>query len=170
MRAAQALSLAALVACGVSTPDLVEIASGPEANGPVGVEVVGTSGSEATAEGEDEVGRPAAGAGLTGDSGPPEAMVISDLSWSLHPDMDSLVYVEWTQNLSTEAHVEFSVDEGIWMSSPSVAREAGVNEQLLVGILGYQRAVRPRCEHYHWSRTVRVCYNHRVPRDSRLPR
>jgi hypothetical protein len=61
-------------------------------------------------------------------------MVISDLAWSLHPDMDSLVYVEWTQNLSTEAHVEFSVDQGIWMSSPSVAREAGVNEQLLVGI------------------------------------
>ena len=73
--------------------------------------------------------------GSTDDTGATSTVItVDDLSWRLHEDMESLVYVTWTQSIPGAAHVEYSVDEGEWYSSPVVEREAGEATQLLVGI------------------------------------
>jgi hypothetical protein len=70
----------------------------------------------------------------TGDSGlvPPDGP-ISGASYRLH-EIGSLAYVSWTQALPATLRVEYSFDEGVWLSAPERAYPAGPNEQLLVGI------------------------------------
>lgn len=58
----------------------------------------------------------------------------SNLAWTLHPDYESLVYATWDQDGDAPVHVEYSVDEGVWLTSPTIAGVTGANEQLLVGI------------------------------------
>lgn len=58
----------------------------------------------------------------------------TDLTWTLHSDYGSLVYAAWQQDGDALVHVEYSVDDGVWLSSPSMPRSAGANQQLLVGI------------------------------------
>lgn len=77
----------------------------------------------------------------TAETGSPEdsaepviPVVVTDPSWALHEEMQSLVYARWTQDGDAPVHVEYSVDEGVWLSSPSIDGVAGANEQLLVGI------------------------------------
>lgn len=62
------------------------------------------------------------------------AFALSELSWRLHDDHGSLAYVTWFQTVAATVHVEYSFDEGLWLSSPAFTGVAGVNEQLLVGI------------------------------------
>lgn len=68
------------------------------------------------------------------DTGSTEAPPLSGLAWRLHEEMGSLVYVSWTQASAGTLHVEYSFDEGVWLSSPPRAFPAGQSEQLLVGI------------------------------------
>ncbi len=71
----------------------------------------------------------------TAETGEPLVPVAaSDLSWALHPEMESLVYASWTQDGDAPVHVEVSVDEGVWIPSPSFDGVAGPNQQLLAGI------------------------------------
>jgi hypothetical protein len=58
----------------------------------------------------------------------------TDLAWSLHPEVESLVYVTWTQAAPATVHVEYSFDAGEWMSSPPFDAAAGPNQQLVAGI------------------------------------
>lgn len=58
----------------------------------------------------------------------------TELAWRLHAEVEALVYVTWTQSDSASAAVEYSFDEGIWLTSPTFAGAAGANEQILVGI------------------------------------
>lgn len=60
--------------------------------------------------------------------------VFSDLDWHLSDDIASLVYVTWSQSESGTATVEYSFDEGEWLSTPSAAAAEGVNEALLLGV------------------------------------
>lgn len=69
-----------------------------------------------------------------GDDSPAPEVVVSDLAWTLHPTVESLVYTSWTQDTAATVHVEYSFDEGEWRSSPSFAATAGENSQILVGI------------------------------------
>lgn len=74
-----------------------------------------------------------------GDSGvvtetPPVPLELTGLSWRLHEEIESLVYVSWTQNVAGAMHVEYSFDADVWHSSPSFEAVEGVNEQILVGI------------------------------------
>lgn len=64
----------------------------------------------------------------------PGGDAFSDLSWRLHDEIESLVYVTWTQGQAGTVHVEYSFDDGVWLSSPAFAASPGPNEQLLVGI------------------------------------
>jgi len=59
---------------------------------------------------------------------------VCDISWALHEEFESLVIVSWEQLADAEGYVEFSVDEGIWRSSPSLALAAGPQQQLLLGL------------------------------------
>ncbi len=69
----------------------------------------------------------------TGPSGYAEAMV-SDVAWSLHPSIGSIVQVTWEQLAPAEAYVEFSVDEGEWLRSPATGVEEGSQGELLLGL------------------------------------
>ncbi|MDP2307892.1 MAG: hypothetical protein Q8P18_17840 [Pseudomonadota bacterium] len=68
------------------------------------------------------------------DTDLPVGDLFADLTWRLHEDQESLAYVSWTQAEAATVHVEYSFDEGVWLSSPPFAAAAGPNEQLVVGI------------------------------------
>ena len=61
--------------------------------------------------------------------------VFSDISTRIHDDIKSLVYVSWTQSDDDDVLVEYSFDDGEWLSTPSqsVAADASA-EVLLLGV------------------------------------
>jgi Arylsulfotransferase (ASST) len=59
---------------------------------------------------------------------------ISKLAWIPHTTVGSLVYATWTQSAPADLHLEYSFDDGVWMSTPSRRFEAGDNQQVIVGI------------------------------------
>lgn len=59
---------------------------------------------------------------------------IGTLRWELHETVGSFARVSWRQSGAAEAHVEYSVDDGVWMSTPTIDARSGINETLLVGI------------------------------------
>jgi hypothetical protein len=52
----------------------------------------------------------------------------------LHDEIGSIVVVDWVQSEEADVHVEFSVDPGIWMTSPTRTRAAGPASELLLGV------------------------------------
>ena len=58
---------------------------------------------------------------------------LGTISWRLHEDIESLVYVSWDQGSAGTAHVEYRFDEE-WVSTPELSVEAGRAEALLLGI------------------------------------
>jgi hypothetical protein len=72
------------------------------------------------------------------DTGP-DTWTVNGLTAWLHPEVESMVYLQWDQSAPAEAHVEYSFDtddegEPIWRSSPTRPATAGTNERILVGI------------------------------------
>ncbi len=67
-------------------------------------------------------------------------VVATDLSWQLHEDHGSLVYVRWTQRVAGPAYVEYGYEGGGWQQSPTVEAAVGTHEQLLLGIPFGERA------------------------------
>lgn len=65
---------------------------------------------------------------------PPEVLAFADLSSALHPDFGTIVVASWTQNLPAAVHLEFSFDDGVWLSSPTRDRTEGAQTELLLGI------------------------------------
>lgn len=59
---------------------------------------------------------------------------LGDLSWRLHDEVASMVYVTWTQAEPGNVHVEYSFDDGVWDNTPTFDATAGPQEQLVVGI------------------------------------
>ncbi|MBN1334537.1 MAG: hypothetical protein JXB39_01095, partial [Deltaproteobacteria bacterium] len=72
--------------------------------------------------------------GHTGDTGDSCEEGVCLLSWRLHEEMESLVYVSWEQTLPGTVHVEYSFDPDVWLSTPSFLADKGSQEQLVVGI------------------------------------
>ena len=70
----------------------------------------------------------------SGDTGLPAPVQVSDLSWCLHEEIGSVVYVSWRQSAAARVHVEYGFEGGGWLSSPSVEADAGTHEQILLGI------------------------------------
>lgn len=70
-----------------------------------------------------------------GDQDPVSAAGFSDLSARLHDDIGSLVYVSWSQDTDDTVAVEYSFDDGEWLSAPSQSVAQGASsEALLLGI------------------------------------
>ncbi len=67
------------------------------------------------------------------DSEPDDSLLRAG-EWWLHEEVESLVYVSWEQDAAGTAWVEYSFDEGEWLSSPPFEAGAGGHEQVLVGI------------------------------------
>ena len=64
---------------------------------------------------------------------------VNGLTAWLHPDMASMVHLQWDQSAPSNAHVEYSFDSDgdgapIWLSSPTELAAKGTNERILVGI------------------------------------
>ena len=70
----------------------------------------------------------------TGDDDTGDPVGATALDWRLHDTVESLVYVTWEQSDDAPVFVEYSFDEGEWMTSPTRQATAGANEQLVVGI------------------------------------
>jgi hypothetical protein len=51
-----------------------------------------------------------------------------------NPNIGSIAVVSWNQTATADAHVEFSFDPDVWVSSPVVTRAAGPQEELLLGV------------------------------------
>ncbi len=58
----------------------------------------------------------------------------TSLSWRLHDDIPSMVYVTWWQLSKADVHVEYSFDPGEWLSTPTFQAYKGTNQQILLGI------------------------------------
>ncbi len=63
-----------------------------------------------------------------------DVQTVSGLSWRLHEEVESLVYVSWEQTQAASAYVEFGFEGGGWRQSPTIDAAAGTHEQLLLGI------------------------------------
>lgn len=53
---------------------------------------------------------------------------------ALHAEIGSIVVASWDQPASADARVEYSFDEGVWLSTPTQAVAEGPASQLLYGI------------------------------------
>ena len=70
------------------------------------------------------------------DSTPADTAPVEDefLSWRIHDDIESLVYVSWQQEGTCTGAVEYSFDKDDWLQSPTQTFAAGAQEVLLLGI------------------------------------
>lgn len=56
------------------------------------------------------------------------------LTLALHDSIRSVVVASWDQPVAAEAHVEYSFDDGVWLSAPVRALPVGPASELLFGI------------------------------------
>lgn len=67
---------------------------------------------------------------LPGDSDP----VPSDLVFSVDPEIQTLATVSWEQPIAGSPTIEWSIEGDEWSAAPVIARDAGPQSQLLLGI------------------------------------
>ncbi len=73
--------------------------------------------------------------GTTTTTTTPKPVGLSELSWRLHDEVRSFVYVSWTQDVAGEVTVDYQLQgEGSWVASPTIMGRKGTNEQLIAGI------------------------------------
>lgn len=72
--------------------------------------------------------------GETGRIPLPDPVRISDVTAALSPGMPTLITVDWTQDRDAEVHLEFSVDPGVWLSSPERVLGRGSHREVIVGV------------------------------------
>ena len=70
------------------------------------------------------------------DSAPiPPGDLVTDASARLHAQITSVAYVSWTlQESADSARVEYSFDEGVWLSTPVRDATVGDHEQIVLGV------------------------------------
>ncbi len=66
--------------------------------------------------------------------GSPTEVQVEGVGWSIHPEIESLIVVTWTQLAPATAYLEFAFDEGEWQQSPPEPVGEGPQEQILLGI------------------------------------
>ena len=70
----------------------------------------------------------------SGDDDTSEGSVVTDVSWRLHDDIETLMYASWTQSNEALAYVEYRFEGDDWMRTPEATLSAGEHEALLLGI------------------------------------
>lgn len=68
------------------------------------------------------------------DDTAPELVAVSDVNAALHETIESIVVVDWTQDVPGETRIEFSADDETWLQSPTAHRVTGSHQELLLGI------------------------------------
>lgn len=61
-------------------------------------------------------------------------MEISELSWSLHDEVEAMVWVSWAQDQSGQVRVEYSFENDEWHQTREKLGTAGRNQVLVVGV------------------------------------
>jgi hypothetical protein len=79
---------------------------------------------------DDEIVPFSSGTTTPGPGGP---LQISEVDVEVHEDITSILVVTWEQSAAATTHLEFSWDVGVWHASPDVSREAGTQEELILG-------------------------------------
>ena len=64
----------------------------------------------------------------------PDGFALTVGDWRLPDEIGSLVYVSWEQNGAADARVEYSFEEGEWLTTPPFEAGEGEHEQILLGI------------------------------------
>ena len=59
---------------------------------------------------------------------------VSEVAVSLHETIESIVLVDWTQDIPGETTIEFSADGETWLQTPTEHRVTGMHDELLLGI------------------------------------
>jgi hypothetical protein len=95
-----------------------------------GADSASPSDSEATEDSGPMDSVPLDSAEDTGTSGP----TFDDLQWSIHEDYGSIVVVSWQQAREAEVQLRYRVGEEDWLVSPARTREAGPQQELLLGL------------------------------------
>ncbi len=74
--------------------------------------------------------------GGTGDGGgwQPGDLVLSDPSWALHDEIESMVWVSWNQDKAGTVHVEYSFENDEWQRTGDKVGVTGRNQVLVVGV------------------------------------
>ncbi len=75
-----------------------------------------------------------AGAGSAADTGGVGSVVAELSSWSVHPDIATVLDVTWTQDETADTWVEFQDADGDWLASPPQAGTAGPHTEVLLGL------------------------------------
>lgn len=116
----------ALVACSGADKDASDTLSGttPAPTGDTGAPTGPTS-----------TPGPTPTASPTGDTGTPLTTVstLSGLSAVPHATFGSLLEVTWTQDTAADVVVEYSVDAGVWLATPSAPYDAGTHTRIVAG-------------------------------------
>jgi len=139
MRALLPLSLLAL-ACGGSKDDAGNDDGGPSPDTPVDSGTTPVDSTPVTDTADTRTDTPTDTATDTGttdtDTGTSEVLAVTQSLASLvHPDLGTIVQVEWDQAADADVHVEYSFEAGVWRSTPLRAAEtAGYHEELLLGL------------------------------------
>lgn len=69
----------------------------------------------------------------TGEPLPTGPLAIVDAAAIPHPEVGSVLLVSWRQNADADVRVEFSVDPGVWIASPTRSLGVGRHEELVLG-------------------------------------
>jgi len=62
------------------------------------------------------------------------AFAVTDVTAEVHPEMGSIVVVTWEQSGNGSLHLEYSVDDGVWLQSPPTYRGEGPQRELALGV------------------------------------
>ena len=57
-----------------------------------------------------------------------------DVRAEVDPDVATILRVRWAQDAAADAWLEFDRGDGEWRTSPATAREAGLHEELILGV------------------------------------
>jgi hypothetical protein len=115
-----------LLACASGDPDQD---SGPTAQDGGSMD----GGGAVDGGGSDGGGSDGGGSDGGGSDGGTEPL-FEDLASRRDYFVGSLVYARWDQLRPATVHVEYSFDEGTWLSTPAVDRDQGSQEQVLLGV------------------------------------
>jgi len=67
-------------------------------------------------------------------SGPAGPLNITDLDVEVHDLIGSILVVTWRQTESGVVHLEYTFENDEWRSSPDVPRDAGLQQELILGV------------------------------------
>ncbi len=83
---------------------------------------------------DDDAGDDDTGDDDSGDDDAGDELPVADVAYHLHGEIQSLIYVTWTQLVPTTARVEVRFDGGDWAPTPDEAIDTGDHEVLVLGV------------------------------------